>query len=80
VIKTDFFAVSLPDLMIFNDDLNMRNNIHCYYLMGLGHLGLGYYERAMNYFDKVVQADPAHTGVYIHRKLLKIRRLEKENN
>src|SRR4051794_28633258 len=29
-IKIDYFAVSLPDLMIFDDDLNVRNNIHCY--------------------------------------------------
>lgn len=73
-VKTDFFAVSLPDLMIFTDDLSKRNTIHCYYLMGLGHLGLGEYEIAMNCFDKILVAEPAHTGVYIHLKLLKSRR------
>lgn len=69
-VKTDFFAVSLPDLMIFNDDLNMRNNIHCYYLMGLGYLGLADYGKAATCFDQIMLLEPAHTGVSIHRKLL----------
>ena len=37
----DYFAVSLPDLAIWEDDLNIRNQIHCHYVMGLGNLGLG---------------------------------------
>ena len=36
----DYFAVSLPDLQIWEDDMNKKNRIHCHYLMGLGHLGL----------------------------------------
>ena len=69
-VKTDFFAVSLPDLMIFTDDLSKRNNIHCYYLMGLGHLGLGDFGKAVTCFDQIMLLEPAHTGVSIHRKLL----------
>lgn len=39
--KIDYFAVSLPDLAIWEEDLNKRNLLHCNYVMGLGHLGLG---------------------------------------
>ena len=28
-VKIDYFAVSLPDLLIWEDDLNKRNIIHC---------------------------------------------------
>ena len=37
----DYFAVSLPDFLVFDDDLNGRNRIHCQYMAALGYLGLG---------------------------------------
>ena len=40
-ITIDYFAVSLPDLLVFDADLDLRNKVHCLYLMGLGYLGLG---------------------------------------
>ncbi len=36
VVRIDYFAVSLPDLLIFEDDLDKRNYIHCKYITGLG--------------------------------------------
>lgn len=50
VFKMDYFAVSLPDLQIWEDDMNKKNRIHCNYLMALGYLGLGNEEKAMRYF------------------------------
>ncbi|MDR2473672.1 MAG: DUF5107 domain-containing protein [Tannerella sp.] len=38
--RIDYFAVSLPDLAIWDEDLNVRNQIHCHYVMDLGYLGL----------------------------------------
>ena len=32
--RIDYFAVSLPDLAIWDEDLNVRNRIHCNYVMG----------------------------------------------
>eukprot|EP01137_Pigoraptor_chileana_P018449 Opistho-2@77936 len=52
-VKIDYFAVSLPDLLVFDADLNERNQIHCFYLIGLGHLGLGFYEETQSFFDKI---------------------------
>ncbi|GHU88639.1 hypothetical protein FACS1894155_03900 [Bacteroidia bacterium] len=46
--KIDYFAVSLPDLAIWDDDLNERNRIHCRHVMALGLLGLGEKEGSEN--------------------------------
>ncbi|MCF3111926.1 DUF5107 domain-containing protein [Niabella sp. CC-SYL272] len=71
-VTIDFFAVSLPDLMIFDDDLDLRNRIHCWYLMGLGYLGLGNMTAADQYLGQVLELDPAHTGAVLHRNLLPV--------
>ena len=54
--KIDYFAVSLPDLAIWEEDLNMRNRIHCYNVMALGYLGLGNITQA-NFFNEIVNLD-----------------------
>jgi tetratricopeptide repeat protein len=71
VFKMDYFAVSLPDLQIWEDDMNKKNRIHCNYLMALGHLGLGNEEKAMRYFNAAAEMDNNHQGVQIHQKMIK---------
>ena len=63
--KIDYFAVSLPDLAIWDDDLNTRNKIHCYYVMALGFSGLGQDEKAETYYQKVKGLD---INKYVFRK------------
>lgn len=58
--KIDYFAVSLPDLAIWEEDLNVRKQIHCHYVMGLGHLGLGNKQKAKEYFLHVLKIDNNH--------------------
>ena len=70
-VTIDYFAVSLPDLLIFKDDLNQRNKMHCHYMMGLGHLGLGNIEQAQAQFAQLLQLDPAHQGASIHLEMCK---------
>ena len=41
VFHMDYFAVSLPDLQLFDEDLTVRNRAHCEYLIALGSHGLG---------------------------------------
>ncbi len=65
----DYFAVSLPDLAIWEDDLNKRNLIHCNYVMALGYLGLRETDKARELFDKVQTLDINHQGCQIHRRL-----------
>ncbi|MDL2303421.1 DUF5107 domain-containing protein [Dysgonomonas sp. OttesenSCG-928-D17] len=62
----DYFAVSLPDLAIWEDDLNTRNKIHCYYVMGLGHLGTGNHTEALKCLQNVRIMDVNHQGVQIN--------------
>lgn len=59
-VKIDYFAVSLPDLLIWEDNLKVRNLIHCNLVMGLGHLGLGEHEQAKHFLSEVVRLDLNH--------------------
>ncbi len=62
-VKLDYFAVSLPDLLIWEDDLNIRSKIHCTMVMGLGNLGIGNKEKAQKFFTKVLEMDINHQVV-----------------
>lgn len=70
-VKIDYFAVSLPDLQLFDDDLSLRNRAHCEYLMALGRYGLGDMKQADERYQAVLRIDPAHQGAMLHRLLLK---------
>ena len=61
-IKVDYFAVSLPDLLIWDEDLDRRNEINSRYLMGLGLLGLGHSEKAKQQLQIVLEMDLNHQG------------------
>ena len=65
-IKLDYFAVSLPDLLIWDDDLSFRNKIHCHYMLGLGYLGHRNSEKAHLHLQKASEMDVNHQGVQIH--------------
>ncbi len=69
-VKIEYFAVSLPDMMIFEEDLNQRNRVHCLFMMGLGYLGRGDGERAGEYLRQARELDPAHMGIRLHLQLL----------
>jgi tetratricopeptide (TPR) repeat protein len=67
-IKPDYFAVSLPTFLVFNDDAQLRNQIHCHYMRGLGLLGRGEVVAAHGAFEQVLQRDPNHQGAHIHQR------------
>jgi tetratricopeptide (TPR) repeat protein len=69
-IQLDYFAVSLPDLLIWEDDLTYRNRIHCLYLQGLGLLGLGDEAAAFGKLSEAARMDVNHQGVQVHLKAL----------
>ena len=58
----DYFAVSLPDFLVFETDLDERNVIHCNYMMGLGYYGLGETHKARACLEAVLQLSPNHYG------------------
>ncbi|WP_242693451.1 DUF5107 domain-containing protein [Sabulibacter ruber] len=65
-VKLDYFAVSLPNLLIFDDDLNVRNSIHCKYISGLGLAGLNNLEEAVAALEEVLKLDAMHFGAKMH--------------
>lgn len=69
-IRIDYFAVSLPDLLIFEDDLKIRNIIHCNYMMGLGYLGLKDYTNAESALSKALSLDCNHLGATTHFRMV----------
>ncbi|MEA4937588.1 MAG: DUF5107 domain-containing protein [Paludibacter sp.] len=65
LVRIDYFAVSLPDLLIWEDDLQQRNQIHCHLVMALGYLGLGEYKKAEEHFDTLKALDINHQGINV---------------
>ncbi len=66
----DYFAVSLPDLLIWNDSLDTKNLIHCKYMLALGYFGLGDREHAERYLKEVELLDNNHQGIQQFRTLM----------
>jgi hypothetical protein len=58
----DYFAVSLPDRSVFDQNLVLKNKLHCQYMIGLGHLGLGDYEAAEYSLQQILDTDLYHLG------------------
>ena len=66
----DYFAVSLPDLLIWEDSLDMKNVIHCKYMLALGYYGMGDMEHAEKYLTEVENLDNNHQGIQQLRTLI----------
>jgi tetratricopeptide (TPR) repeat protein len=58
--KIDYFATSLPNFLLFEDDLYKRNRIECTFLTALAHLGFGETESAARELHRVLSEDPNH--------------------
>lgn len=69
VVKNDFFAVSLPDFLIFEDDMQRKNRAHCRYLMGLVALGRGARREAAAHFKGALAYDCTHQGSMVYGRL-----------
>ncbi|HKW17985.1 MAG TPA: DUF5107 domain-containing protein [Terriglobales bacterium] len=59
-VKIDYFATSLPNLLLFEDDLQKRNQVDCFFLHALSELGLGNPERATELLNQVLSLDCNH--------------------
>ena len=68
-VKIDYFAVSLPDLQLFDEDLSLRNRAHCEYLIALGSYGLGDAEQAEKRIEAVLSIQSSHQGAILHQRL-----------
>ena len=70
IVKIDFFAVSLPDLLVFNDDLNLKNKLHCMFMKALGLYGLDKKEESKILFEEALKLAPNHFTISTHYRLL----------
>jgi len=66
----DYFAVSLPDLLIWEDSLDTKNIIHCKYMLALGYYGMGDKEKALKFLAEVEALDNNHLGARQFRTLI----------
>jgi len=64
-MKVDYFAVSLPDLTVWEDDLDRRNRVHCLYLKGLGLVGLKDFLAAREVLKEVLDLENMHSGASV---------------
>lgn len=60
--KLDYFATSLPAMLLFDEDLKLRQTITARFLEGQALLGLGEKERSLRMLEEVLHLDQSHTG------------------
>jgi tetratricopeptide (TPR) repeat protein len=58
--KIDYFATSLPNMLLFDDDLGKRNQIDSILLSALVSHGLGNVETCTRQLEQVIALDPNH--------------------
>lgn len=68
----DYFAVSLPDLQIWEADLNSKNRIHCLFMLALGYTGLGNPQLAERYLKEMEQLESNHQGAQALRTWIQL--------
>ncbi|MCH5210040.1 MAG: DUF5107 domain-containing protein [Oscillospiraceae bacterium] len=69
-VEIDYFAVSLPDFLIFDADLDRKNRVGCAYLTALGYIGLDDMENAKKYIESGLKDDVSHQGLIEISKLI----------
>ena len=55
--KVDYFATSLPNLLLFKDDLAKRNRLEAQLLIALAEHGLGETQKAIHLLEKIAKED-----------------------
>lgn len=63
-VVMDYFAVSLPELTVWDDNLDSLNRIHCLFMLSLGVWGLGNAPSARSYLSEAQRLNPNHLGVF----------------
>jgi tetratricopeptide (TPR) repeat protein len=72
-VAIDYFAVSLPEFTVFEEDLDRRNEADCRYLTALGLWGLGRRADARRELRAVLRLDPNHLPARLHLRTFETR-------
>jgi len=70
-IGYDYFAVSMPDFLIFEQNLTQKNTAHCWYLMGLSKLGFDDREGAEHCFNKALDYEYDHQNCLLYLEMIR---------
>jgi tetratricopeptide (TPR) repeat protein len=60
--KIDYFATSLPAMLLFEEDIRLRNQIEAYFLRAQALAGLGRSDESKRLLEKVLRMDRNHAG------------------
>jgi tetratricopeptide (TPR) repeat protein len=60
--QIDYFATSLPLMLVFEDDIQKRNTIDANYLIALAEVGLGNKKKASAILNEVLKLNSTHVG------------------
>ncbi len=61
----DYFATSLPTMLIFEDDLQNRQELSCTIILAQAHCGMGAVDQAKALLDDVLERDPTQTNARV---------------
>ncbi|MDE6696737.1 MAG: tetratricopeptide repeat protein, partial [Muribaculaceae bacterium] len=68
-VQMDYFAVSLPDLQVWDGSLDEMNRIHCLYMLALGYKGLGEDAKSARYLAEAQKLNINHQGITSFKSL-----------
>jgi tetratricopeptide (TPR) repeat protein len=71
--QIDYFATSLPTMLLFDDDLQFRQETTALFLQAQAHLGLGRVAKAKSLMRAVLRREPSHALAADHLKELSAR-------
>ena len=69
-VRIDYFAVSLPDLLVFDEDLDKKNRLHCLFMKALGLYGLGKRKESRELFEEALAENPNTFQIATHYRSL----------
>ncbi len=69
-VKIDYFATSLPNLLLFEDDLQKRNEADCLFVLALSELGSRKPGQAIELLNQVLSLDCNHIAAQQEIELL----------
>lgn len=71
-VKMDYFAVSLPDLQVWDGSLDEMNRVHCLYMLALGYMGLGEEAKSARYLAEAEKLNINHQGISSFKTLTNV--------
>lgn len=68
-VKIDYFAVSLPDFIVFDDCLELRNKTCCLFMKALGQFGLKQKDAALKTLNECLQLNGNQPNVIFYKNM-----------